>query len=149
ESFCHTVELGMMSSFIMTKEGTEVKGTVSEGQAKGYAFITEKQIKKGKIVLVGSMPMGDEGTDLWKRIIKHYTSHSELESDLIMEPGIVIIPRKNIDNNKNQYWLVNLTNEMKTSETINSVRVILEGDQMSARRYTILPFAYKGVEEIY
>src|SRR5699024_5137519 len=44
ESCGHTVELGMMSSFFMPKERTEVKGTVSEGQAKGYAFITEKQI---------------------------------------------------------------------------------------------------------
>src|SRR5699024_11583275 len=115
ESFGHTVELGMMSSFFMPKEGTEVKGTVSEGQAKGYAFITEKQIKKGKIVLVGSMPMGDEGTDLWKRIIKHYTSHSELESDLIMEPGIVIIPRKNIDRKSTRLTPVTFRSRMPSS----------------------------------
>jgi len=148
EAFGHTIELGMMSTFFTAKEGTAVKGTVSEGQAKGNAFITEKQINKGKIVLVGSMPMGDEGKTLWKTLIKHYTSHLEFKNDVVIEPGIVVIKRKNVRNQKEQYWLVNFTTAKKNWQTNKPLHDLLDSIELDSGKHFIAPFGYKVLEEI-
>jgi len=148
QAFDHNVELGMMSTFFTPMDGTKVQGVVSEGQAAGYAFITEKEVKKGKIVLVGSMPMGDEGKELWKELINYYGSYKGLNNDLIIEPGLVIVPRKNVKNKRKQYWLVNFTNEMKVWETNKPLYDQLESKKLKVGKYSVSPFGYMVLEEV-
>ena len=146
EAFGHHAELSMMSSFFEPKEGTVVKGIVSEGQAKGRAFITERAMKNGKIILVGSMPKGDEGKAIWECIIQEYTKHLKLQEDITVEAGIVIIPRKSSDN-KRQYWLVNFTNENKTWRKQRHFTDLLTKKQIENHVNTLLPFGYIILEE--
>lgn len=148
QAFNHTAELGMMSNFFTPKEGTKVKGAISDGPAKGYAFITEKTIKKGKVVLLGSMPMGDAGVLMWESLIKKYTNHIEQTDDLIIDPGIVVISRKNNRNNKKQYWLVNFTTKERTWQSIRPLFDHLEARQLDKGNYFMPPFGYRILEEL-
>lgn len=141
-----TAELEMMSNVFKPHDGTKVKGHVKRGQAEGYAFVTEKPLGKGKIVLVGSMPVGYEGKLIWQKIIRDYTSHLKLKNKLILDSGIVVIPRKNLRNNKQQYWLVNFTNEEKGWKSTASFYDLLEDKEIKPGKYLLPPFGYKTLE---
>lgn len=132
----------MLSNLFVTKSGTTVKDVISEGQAKGRAFITEKHQGKGKIILLGSMPTGDEGNAL----INDATNDVELSYTLDVDPGIVVIPRQQGDNNK-QLWIVNFANEVKVWQADKPYLNLLKNEKTIIGKNHLPPFAYAVLME--
>jgi len=53
------------------------KGDVVSGIGNGLSFLTERQLGKGKIVLLGAYPYGENGRAMLREIIKHYAGENE------------------------------------------------------------------------
>ncbi|PAD67367.1 beta-galactosidase, partial [Bacillus sp. 7586-K] len=72
----------------------KVMGTLTEGISIGMAFITERNIGNGKIVMLGSFPTGDEGELLLKTIINHYANEQGVTVKAQVTEGTIIVPRQ-------------------------------------------------------
>lgn len=72
----------------------KVMGTLTEGISIGKAFITERNIGNGKIVMLGSLPTGDEGVLLLKTIINHYVNEQGVTVKAQVTEGTIIVPRQ-------------------------------------------------------
>lgn len=66
-------------------------GTICEGIGKNKAFITEKTFGKGKIVLIGALPIGEKGDEMLKRLIQHYLK----TPSYYVTDGTIIVEREN------------------------------------------------------
>ncbi|MBD0378754.1 beta-galactosidase [Paenibacillus sedimenti] len=91
-AFGESAPLGMWSAVFETKEAAAV-GIIEEGLAPGKAFITEQKYGKGKIVMLGSMPMGEEGDMLLKKLIGHYAGEAQLSLRTNVTQGTIVAPR--------------------------------------------------------
>ncbi|MCY9668120.1 hypothetical protein M5X11_24885 [Paenibacillus alginolyticus] len=49
---------------------------IKNGLTPGKAFITEARRGKGKIIMLGSMPMGEDGNVMVKKLIDHYAAEA-------------------------------------------------------------------------
>ncbi|MDQ0890428.1 beta-galactosidase [Paenibacillus sp. V4I9] len=93
QAFGVSAPLGMWSAVFEPKEAIAI-GILEEGLTPGKAFITEHQLGKGKIVMLGSMPMGEEGDLMVKKLIDHYAvdAHVRLRTDVTV--GTIVAPRQ-------------------------------------------------------
>lgn len=93
QAFGVSAPLGMWSSVFEPKEALAI-GVLEEGLTPGKAFITEHQLGKGKIVMLGSMPMGEDGDVMLKKLIDHYAvdAHVRLRTDVTV--GTIVAPRQ-------------------------------------------------------
>lgn len=93
QAFGVSAPLGMWSAVFEPKEAIAI-GILEEGLTSGKAFITEHRLGKGKIVMLGSMPMGEEGDVMVKKLIDHYAvdAHVRLRTDVTV--GTIVTPRQ-------------------------------------------------------
>ncbi|MDQ0873641.1 beta-galactosidase [Paenibacillus sp. V4I3] len=93
QAFGVSAPLGMWSAVFEPKEAIAI-GILEEGLTPGKTFITEHQLGKGKIVMLGSMPMGEEGDLMVKKLIDHYAvdAHVRLRTDVTV--GTIVAPRQ-------------------------------------------------------
>lgn len=96
QAFGVSAPLGMWSAVFEPKEAIAI-GILEEGLTSGKAFITEHRLGKGKIVMLGSMPMGEEGDVMVKKLIDHYAvdAHVRLRTDVTV--GTIVAPRQGDD----------------------------------------------------
>ncbi|OCT15557.1 beta-galactosidase [Paenibacillus pectinilyticus] len=88
--------LSLWSSVFEPKEAVAV-GTVTSGLTPGLAFLTEKSHGKGKIVMLGSMPAGDEGEEMLNRLIVHYADAAGVSLRTDVTIGTIVAPRHGAD----------------------------------------------------
>ncbi|AVI49117.1 beta-galactosidase [Bacillus licheniformis] len=84
-------------SAVFEAGGTKAVGMIEKGPASGKAFITEHKCGKGKIVMLGSMPAGEAGDIMMKKLISHYAEEAGVEQKTDVTPGTVVAPRKGAD----------------------------------------------------
>lgn len=88
-----TAPLGLWST-VFKPAGAKVIGVVEGGVTSGEAFLTEHKAGKGKIVMLGSMPQGEQGDTMLKRIIGHYADECGICHRFDVSQGTVVVPRK-------------------------------------------------------
>ncbi len=73
----------------------ESVGGIKGGLTPDYSFITEKELGKGKIVLMGAMPniKIEEGRVLWRGIIEHYADEAGVDDRFTAKSGTTVIFR--------------------------------------------------------
>lgn len=91
-AFGVSAPLGLWSALFEPKEAS-VLGTAEGGLAPGAAFLTERAYGSGKIVMLGSMPTGEEGDALLMRLIEHYASEAGVSLRTDVTRGTVVAPR--------------------------------------------------------
>lgn len=101
EAFGETAPLGLWSAVFDSEAAV---GTIKSGVATGKAFLTETAIGKGKVVMLGSMPMGDDGNKLLKRMIRHYAEEAGVTVKTDASPGTIVAPRMREDGK--EVWIV-------------------------------------------
>lgn len=84
--------LSLWSSVFEPKEAVAV-GTVESGLTPGLAFITERTYGKGKIVMLGSMPTGEEGEQLLNKLILRYADDAGVTLRTDVTAGTIVAPR--------------------------------------------------------
>lgn len=73
---------------------TKVIGTLQSALVPNTAFLTERQLGKGKVVVLSAHPTGDEGKAFINNLINNYASQVGIEK-LSASKGTVICPRVN------------------------------------------------------
>lgn len=95
-------ELSLWSS-VFKPVDAEMIGELVDGLSPGEAFITERRLGQGKVVLIGSMPTGEEGEELWKRLIDHYSQEAGVTIRTDVTPGTIVAPRRGDDY---ELWII-------------------------------------------
>ena len=92
EIFGMTASLGLWSSVFEPFEAKMV-GKVIGGVTPDAAFVTERQLGKGKIVMLGSMPIEEDGDLMIQGIIDHYAKEAHVEVRTDVTKGTIVAPR--------------------------------------------------------
>ncbi|MBP1966640.1 beta-galactosidase [Paenibacillus aceris] len=95
--------LSLWSSVFEPKEAAAVGVLAEGGLAPGLAFITEKQHGKGKIVMLGSLPAGEDGERLLNRLILRYADEAGVNVRSDVTKGTLVAPRRGVDHD---VWVV-------------------------------------------
>lgn len=82
---------------------TKVLGTLNSPLVPGTAFLTERRLGKGKILLLSAHPSGDEGKAFIKNIIQSYAQELNI-TPFLASPGTVVCPRT--DRQGKQLWVI-------------------------------------------
>lgn len=93
--FKHLTAPLILHGCALETNGADVMGAVEGGRTPGCAFITEKELGKGKIVLMGAMPdiKIEEGRMLWRSIIEHYADEAGVTDRFTAQSGTTLIYR--------------------------------------------------------
>lgn len=92
-AFDVTAPLSLWSAVFDPKEAVAV-GTIETGLTPGLAFITERTYGKGKIVMLGSMPTGEEGEQLLNKLILRYADDAGVTLRTDVTAGTIVAPRQ-------------------------------------------------------
>ncbi|MDF2792152.1 MAG: beta-galactosidase, partial [Neobacillus sp.] len=92
-AFDISAQLGLWSSVFEADSSSEV-GIIEEGLSKGKAFITEHRLGAGKIVMLGSLPVGDAGDLLLQKLVDHYSQEASLTMRTDVSKGTIVAPRQ-------------------------------------------------------
>lgn len=95
-AFGATAPLGLWSAVFRPVEAV-VMGVIEGGLTPGYAFITERRLGKGRVVMVGSMPLGEEGNRMLQAMVLHYAAEAGIKEKTDVSQGTVVVPRKGKD----------------------------------------------------
>jgi len=143
EAFGITAELGLWSTIFDTKKGENI-GVIKEGLGTGYSFIKETKRGRGKIVMLGSMPLGEQGEKMIEALILHYAKEAAINRDMETTPGTVLIPRIG---EAATYWVaVNMngkTGEITVPENSMEWR---SNKKLVSGTYEIPPFDYRVIK---
>jgi len=101
-AFGCSAPLSMWSAIFEPREAKAV-GWTEKGLAPGKAFITEHKRGRGKIVMLGSMPAGDEGDAMLRKLIDHYAAEAGVAMRTDVTEGTVVAPR---DADGLHYWFI-------------------------------------------
>jgi beta-galactosidase len=92
-AFDISAPLGMWSSVFEANSETAV-GIIEEGLSKGKSFITEHKLGAGKIVMLGSMPVGESGDLLLQKLVNHYSQEANVTLRSDVTKGSIVAPRQ-------------------------------------------------------
>lgn len=95
--------LSLWSAIFAPQEASAVGVVAEGGLTPGLAFLTEKQHGKGKIVMLGSMPAGEEGKLLLNRLIVRYAEEAGVTVRSDVTQGTIVAPRRGDDH---EVWVV-------------------------------------------
>lgn len=84
---------GWCSALRPTGSSTKVVGTLDSRQAPGLAFLTERRLGRGLVVVLGVMPEGKAGQKLLGKLVDHYARRAGVELRFTATPGTVVCPR--------------------------------------------------------
>lgn len=94
QAFGVSAPLSMWSAVFEPKGAqAQAVGLLENGIAPGKAFITEKKHGTGKIVMLGSMPTGDAGDVLLRKLIGHYADEAQVTLRTDATEGTIVAPR--------------------------------------------------------
>ncbi|MCI3923985.1 beta-galactosidase [Paenibacillus sp. TRM 82003] len=103
QAFGATAPLSLFSAVFEPIEGQAI-GFITEGLTPGKAFITESKRGRGKIVMLGSMPSGEEGDAMLKKLIEHYSAEAGVTVRTDVTNGTIVAPRRG--DGGEQLWVI-------------------------------------------
>ncbi|MBT2720554.1 beta-galactosidase [Bacillus sp. ISL-46] len=92
-AFDISAPLGLWSS-VFEADSKSAVGIIEEGLSKGKAFITEHPLGAGKIVMLGSLPLGDAGDLLLQQLVEYYSQEARLTLRTDVSMGTIVAPRQ-------------------------------------------------------
>ncbi|WP_067843531.1 beta-galactosidase [Amphibacillus sediminis] len=142
EAFGLESELLGLSSFFEVDDETKVLGKVTKGQGQGKAFLIEKKIGKGKLVMLGSQP----DDQLLKTIIHQYTAPLIHDHAIKVADQIMVFPRQTEDK-KVQFWLVNFSDQVNPFILVQPFNDLINQREMPVGQYQLSPFEHLILEQ--
>lgn len=128
-------------SAVFEARPSEALGIIEQGPASGKAFITEHKQGKGKIVMLGSMPAGEAGDVMLKRLISHYAEEAGITMKTDVTPGTIVAPRTGPDG---IVWVMINMDGKGGEVTLHKDAVdLIANKREAAGRLTIGPYQYR------
>ncbi|MDO8587136.1 MAG: beta-galactosidase [Armatimonadota bacterium] len=143
KAFDIAAPLGLWAA-VFEPKGAEVVGRIEGGVTPGLAFLTEYSVGKGKVVMLGAMPRGDQGFEMLKAIAAHYSEMAGVEWKFSHTSGIVIIPRKRGD--KTIWVAVNLSGNGGSVHVPRPAKDLLTGEPLKWFEQVVQPYGYRVIE---
>lgn len=72
---------------------TRVIGELKTELAPNVAFLTERKLGRGAIVVLGAMPQGEAGQTLLRKLLTHYAEKAGVKECYVVTPGTLVCPR--------------------------------------------------------
>ncbi|WP_202077727.1 beta-galactosidase [Caldalkalibacillus salinus] len=139
EAFGERAALDMWSAVFKTKGGT-MKGVIRQGVTPGEAFITEHKVGQGKVVMLGAMPVGENGHRMLKRLIDHYAQEANINHYFNVTPGTIVAPRQG--NDYNLWCVVNMDGKGGRLTIPRKGSNPVTGEKVSAGTIRVDPFEH-------
>ena len=140
EAFGESAELTMWSSDFVLHDAAAL-GHMRGGLTPDKPFITEVSRGKGRVIMMGSQPIGESGQAIWHKLLAHAANAAGI-SRTQATPGTVVIPRKDA----NHQYLVICNMDGKGGEvTLPSVGHEMRSKTDIGNKLTIAPFDWKIV----
>lgn len=95
---------GWCTAVTAAHNDTKVLGTLNSTLVPGTAFLTERRLGKGKVVLLSAHPTGDEGKAFIKNLIQGYAQALNIAAPFAATQGTVVCPR--IDKQGKHLWVI-------------------------------------------
>ena len=94
EAFGHTAPLaGWCSALRPASPDTRIVGPLQSELAPGLALLTERQLGKGAVVVLGALPEGPHGRSLLEKLVAHYAAQAGVTARASSTPGTIVCPR--------------------------------------------------------
>ncbi|MEK4258786.1 beta-galactosidase [Paenibacillus sp. FSL R7-0163] len=107
-AFGVSAPLSMWSSvFEPVSESASSLGMITEGVTPSLSFLTEQPYGQGTIVMLGSMPAGEEGDLMLCKLIDHYAERTGVTVRSDVTKGTLVCPRSN-DQGTEVWTIVNM-----------------------------------------
>ncbi|MEO6005925.1 MAG: beta-galactosidase [Opitutus sp.] len=84
---------GWCSALRAVHPDTRVMGVLKTKMADDVAFLTERKLGRGAVVVLGAMPEGDEGRELLRKLVSHYATQAGVMERYEVTPGTLVCPR--------------------------------------------------------
>lgn len=144
-AFGISAPLSLWSAVFQPLEGgAAVVGEIREGLTPGLAFVTEHQYGQGKIVMLGSMPSGEEGDRLLRQLIKHYADEAKVTVQSDVTPGTIVAPRCGSDG-QIAWIIVNMDGQGGGVTLPVSGTDALTGEEIPSGKLTVDAFGYRAI----
>ncbi|MDQ0257348.1 beta-galactosidase [Evansella vedderi] len=123
-----------------------VIGTVRGGESDGSAFITEKVIGNGKIIMIGAEPIGDKGKLMLSRLIHHYAAETGVQVKTITSNGTIVIPRIAKDGRYRLECAVNMDGKGGVVTVQQIGKDALTGKTILPGQLSLEPYEYRFIK---
>lgn len=88
---------GWCSALRVSSPDTRVVGVLRCLQAPDTAFVTERSLGLGKVVVIAADPVGEAGEALRGRLVAHYAAAAGVTLRFDVSPGTIVCPRTRPD----------------------------------------------------
>lgn len=119
-------------------------GITEGGVTPDMPFITEYKRGKGKIVMVGSMPSGEQGTEMLRALLKHYAKEAGITIATDVTPGTIVIPREG--KNTIQWVIVNMNGKGGAVTLPAQLKDAFTGEAVIDNNIKIEPYGCRVME---
>ncbi|WP_143316763.1 beta-galactosidase [Clostridium sp. HBUAS56017] len=97
EAFGEKAPLKLWSA-VFKLNGAKAIGILKGGITDGEAFITENKVGKGKVIMLGSLPYGEDGDRMLQKMIDYYAKEVNIYVRAEVSEGTISIPRHDDEN---------------------------------------------------
>lgn len=132
---------GWCSALRAATPDTRVIGTLDSPQAPGLAWITERQLDAGRVVVLGTEPTGESGEAVLAALIEHYARLAGVALRFTVSAGTVVCPRVSPAGERS--WLVvNLDGRGGKVTLPAGASDALRGESLPAGDLTVSPYGW-------
>lgn len=144
-AFGVTAQLSGWCAAMQVTKYSKAIGTITHGVAQGRAFLTERSLGKGKVVVLGAHPHGDKGEIMINKIIEHYASQAGVTERYDVDLGTIICPR--IDSEGNKLWVaINMDGQGGSFSIPNGSIDAISSEKLLTKRLTVAPYQWRAIK---
>lgn len=119
-------------------------GVTEGGVTPDLPFITECSRGKGKIVMLGSMPSGEQGIKMLGNVIMHYAKVAGVSVASNVNPGTIVVPRKG--KGFSQWVIINLDGKGGSVTIPQNSKDSFSGEIISDEKVYVEPYECKVIQ---
>ncbi|MBL4826768.1 MAG: beta-galactosidase [Spongiibacteraceae bacterium] len=132
---------GLCSALRAAHTDTRVVGSMQTSLASDVAFLTERRLGRGAVVMLGAQPEGPEGEHLLNTLIMHYAKKAQVDLWFTCSVGTVVCPR--VDRQGRALWVVvNMDGkggEVKVQQTLKNA---ISGEVVLPADFLVAPYEW-------
>lgn len=146
EAFGTTAKLGgWCSALEVTASDARVTGTLKGELATGLAFLTERKIGKGLVVVLGAQPEGEAGEAMLQALVQRYAEQAGIAERYEATDGTIVCPRVT-DDGKRLWIVVNLDGEGGRVKVPAGATDAVSGEKIAAGTLSVGRYDWRAVK---
>jgi beta-galactosidase len=125
--------------------GGKPMGALQSVVAPGLAFLTERRVGDGAVVVMAAAPEGEAGRQLILAIVEHYATQAGVKTRARVSRGTLVCPRKCEDGR--ELWItVNLDGKGGTLDLPRAAKDTLRRESLAPGTLELSPYEWRALE---